>query len=246
MFVPDITKMKYLVLLSFFSLCSASAPSQTLARRKLVRNRFTIDTDLVFHGNNNNSLDSDPSHHSSYPPSHLPLSQHALLQTHKPQAEDTDRWVEEQFDLGCYEDQGEGIDVEQVKETDILSDDDEYCKSVRAASAEPSDLEGKVEGLNLQGQEMRSHNLNGRVETRSEAMQSVTQGEEVNRIKHGDDSGSVGSFTSCGSSLSHCATPTIKLAPLKQCAVEGATNKDHDVIWVRRDDFANGCNSDVF
>uniref|UniRef100_A0A8C4NRW1 T-lymphoma invasion and metastasis-inducing protein 1 n=1 Tax=Dicentrarchus labrax TaxID=13489 RepID=A0A8C4NRW1_DICLA len=116
---------------------AASAPSRTFARRKLVRNRFTIDTDLVFHA-------------------------------HKPQGEDTDRWVEEQFDLGCYEDQGEGIDVGQVKETDILSDDDEYCKSVRAAS-------------------------------------------EVDRIKRGDNSGS-----------------------------------DHDVIWVRRDDFANRCNSDVF
>ncbi|XP_030293281.1 T-lymphoma invasion and metastasis-inducing protein 1 isoform X2 [Sparus aurata] len=216
---------------------AASAPSRTLARRKLVRNRFTIDTDLVFHGNNNNSNDSDPSQHSSYPT----LSQHALLQSHKPQGEDTDRWVEEQFDLGCYEDQGDGIDIGQVKETDILSDDDEYCKSVRAASAEPADLDGKMEGLDLQSGGMRRSNLNGRVETGS-AMQE----EEVDRLRHGEDSGSVGSFTSCGVSLSRCATPTIKLAPLKQCAVEGATNKDHDVIWVRRDDFANGCNSDVF
>uniref|UniRef100_A0A3B4UG40 TIAM Rac1 associated GEF 1 n=1 Tax=Seriola dumerili TaxID=41447 RepID=A0A3B4UG40_SERDU len=173
---------------------AASAPSRTLARRKLVRNRFTIDTDLVFHGNNNNSNDSDP----SYPSSCSPLFQHALLQPHKPQGEDTDRWVEEQFDLGCYEDQGEGIGVGQVKETDILSDDDEYCKSVRAASAEPADLEGKMEGLDLEGGEVRSHNLNG------------------------------------------------QLAPLKQCAAEEATNNDHDVVWVRRDDYANGCNSDVF
>ncbi|XP_018546663.1 rho guanine nucleotide exchange factor TIAM1 isoform X1 [Lates calcarifer] len=212
---------------------AASAPSRTLARRKLVRNRFTIDTDLVFHGNNNNSNDPDPSHHPSYPSSCSPLFQHALLQTHKPQGEDTDRWVEEQFDLGCYEDQGEGIDVGQVKETDILSDDDEYCKSVRAASAEPADLEGKMEGLDLEGGETRSHNLNRRAEARSEIIQGVKQE-------------SVDSFTSCGVSLSHCATPTLKLAPLKQCAVEGATNNDHDVIWVRRDDFANGCNSDVF
>uniref|UniRef100_A0A3B4YII3 TIAM Rac1 associated GEF 1 n=1 Tax=Seriola lalandi dorsalis TaxID=1841481 RepID=A0A3B4YII3_SERLL len=124
---------------------AASAPSRTLARRKLVRNRFTIDTDL-----------------------------HALLQPHKPQGEDTDRWVEEQFDLGCYEDQGEGIGVGQVKETDILSDDDEYCKSVRAASSEPADLEGKMEGLDLEGGELRSHNLNGQVETRGEIAQSLT------------------------------------------------------------------------
>ncbi|KAG7999728.1 T-lymphoma invasion and metastasis-inducing protein 1, partial [Nibea albiflora] len=219
---------------------AASAPSRTLARRKLVRNRFTIDTDLVFHGNNNNSNDPEPSQHSSCPP----LSQHALLQSHKPQGEDTDRWVEEQFDLACYEDQGGGIDVGQVKETDILSDDDEYCKSVRAASAEPADLDGKMEGLGLEGGQMRSHNPNGPVAT--QITSSVTQDEEVNRIKHGDDSRSVDSFTSCGASLSRCANPAIKLAPLKQCAVEGATNNDHDVIWVRRDDFANGCNSNVF
>ncbi|CAK6969114.1 rho guanine nucleotide exchange factor TIAM1-like [Scomber scombrus] len=222
---------------------AASAPSRTLTRRKLVRNRFTIDTDLVFHGNNNNSNDSTPSRHSTYPSSYSPLSQHALLQSHKPQGEDTDRWVEEQFDLGCYEDQGEGIDVGQVKETDILSDDDEYCKSVRAASSESVDLQGKMDRLNLHGGEARSHNLNGRVETGSEG---IMQQEEVDRMKRSDDSGSVDSFTSCGVPLSRCATPTLKLAPLKQCAVEGAANKDHDVIWVRRDDFTNGCNSDVF
>ncbi|XP_034538996.1 T-lymphoma invasion and metastasis-inducing protein 1 isoform X1 [Notolabrus celidotus] len=208
---------------------AVSAPSRTLARRKLVRNRFTINTDLVFHGNNNSSSDSDPSSHS-------PLSQHALLQPLKPQGEDTDRWVEEQFDLARYEDQGEGIDLAQVKETDILSDDDEYCKSVRAASAEPPNLEGKMRGLNL----------NGGVETHSDIMQSRMQEGEVNQMKHGDDSGSVDSFTSCGVSLSRCTTPTVKLAPLKQCAVEGATNRERDVIWVRREDFANGCNSDVF
>ncbi|XP_053297487.1 rho guanine nucleotide exchange factor TIAM1 isoform X1 [Pleuronectes platessa] len=192
---------------------AATTPSRTLARRKLVRNRFTIDTDLVFHGNNNNSNDSDPSSCS-------PLFQQrpAPLQAHRPQGEDTDRWVEEQFDLGSYEGQGDAIDVVPVKETDILSDDDEYCKSVRAASAEPPDLEGKMKGLDLQGGEMRSHNLNGRIETRREVMEE----EEVERIKH-------------GVSLSRCATPTLKL-----------TNNDHDVIWVRQDDFANGCNSDVF
>uniref|UniRef100_A0AAQ6A0L6 DH domain-containing protein n=1 Tax=Amphiprion ocellaris TaxID=80972 RepID=A0AAQ6A0L6_AMPOC len=162
---------------------AASAPSRTLARRKLMRNRITIDTDL----------------------------------SQKSQGEDTDRWVEEQFNLGYYEDQCEGIDVGQVKETDILSDDDEYCKSVRAAS---------------------TRNLNGRAETRSGMMQE----EEADRIQHADDSNS---FASCGVSLSRCATPTLKLAPLKQCAVEGATNKDHDVIWVRRDDFANGFSREI-
>ncbi|KAK5917905.1 hypothetical protein CgunFtcFv8_002715 [Champsocephalus gunnari] len=213
-----------------------SAPSRTLPRRKLVRNRVTIDTDLIFHGNNNNSTDPETTHHSSYPL----MSQHALPQTQKPQGEDTDRWVEEQFDLGCYEVQG------MVKETDILSDDDEYCKSVRAASAEPADLEGKMERLELQGGEMTSHNLNRRVETGSEVMLSVMQEEEVERIKLCDNSGSVDSFSSCGVSISRCSTPGLTLAPLKQCSVEGASNKDHDVIWVRRDDFGNGCNGDVF
>ncbi|KAM6984184.1 rho guanine nucleotide exchange factor TIAM1 isoform 1-T2 [Tautogolabrus adspersus] len=206
---------------------AASAPSRTLARRKLVRNRFTIDTDLVFHGNNNS--DSDPSSHST-------LSQHARLQSNKPQGEDTDRWVEEQFDLACYEDQGERIDVGQLKETDILSDDDEYCKSVRAAALEPLDLQGKMRGLNV----------NGGVETDSDVMQCRMQEGEVNQIKHSNDTGSVDSFTSCGVSLAHCETQTIKFAPLKQCAVDGATNKDHNEIWVRREDFGNGCNRDVF
>uniref|UniRef100_A0A8D3EFM4 TIAM Rac1 associated GEF 1 n=1 Tax=Scophthalmus maximus TaxID=52904 RepID=A0A8D3EFM4_SCOMX len=108
---------------------AASTPSRTLARRKLVRNRFTIDTDLVFHGNNNNSTESDPSSHPSYPP-----------------PQDTDRWVEEQFDLGPYEGRGEGVDVGQVKETDILSDDDEYCESVRAASEEVEEEEEELDG----------------------------------------------------------------------------------------------------
>ncbi|XP_028277732.1 T-lymphoma invasion and metastasis-inducing protein 1 isoform X3 [Parambassis ranga] len=182
---------------------AASAPSQTLTRRKLVRNRITIDTDLVFHGNNNNSNDCNTSHPSSYTSSNSALSPHAPLQSHKPQGEDTDRWVEEQFNLGCYEDQCDGIDMGEVKETDILSDDDEYCKSVRATSAEPDAVEGQMARLHIQGEEI---NLNGRVET---------------------------------------AATTLKVAPLKQCAVEGAANKDH-VIWVRRDDYANGCNSDVF
>lgn len=235
----DINRMKYDVLYLFVPLCLASAPSRTLARRKLVRNRFTIDTDLIFHGNNNNSNDSAPSQ------LYLPLSQHALLQTQKPPGEDTDRWVEEQFDLRCYEDQGECVDLGQVKETDILSDDDEYCKSVRAASLEPAALEGKMEELDLQGRETVSHNLSGQIESGGLVMQSVTQEDEVDQINL-VDSDSVDSFSSCGVSVSHCTNPTIKLAPLKQCAVEGAANKGRDVIWVRRDDFANGCNSDVF
>ncbi|XP_030009863.1 T-lymphoma invasion and metastasis-inducing protein 1-like isoform X2 [Sphaeramia orbicularis] len=219
---------------------AASTPSRTLGRRKLVRNRFTIDTDLVFHGNNN-SHESDPSYASLY----STISQNAVPQSLKPQAEDTDRWVEEQFDLGCYEEQGEGI-VGQVKETDILSDDDEYCKSVRAGSAEPTNLEDKMDGLDLQGTQMKRHNLNGGVETGGEIVRGVTQEQEVGQMKLSGALDSVDSISTCGVGLSCSANPTLKLAPLKQCAAEGATNNDRNVIWVRRDDFANGCNSDVF
>ncbi|XP_047463292.1 rho guanine nucleotide exchange factor TIAM1 isoform X2 [Mugil cephalus] len=223
---------------------AASAPSRTLARRKQVRNRITIGTDIVFHGNNNNnsssssssdaaaaaasSASSASSRHVPCPTSSSPLSQHAPLQPPKPQGEDTDRWVEEQFNLGCYEDQCEGIGVGQVKETDILSDDDEYCKSVRAASAEPDPLEGEMDGLGLQDKE-------GKLSE---------QGEEAD--EDGRRSGSVDSFAPRSVSLSGCASPALTLAPLKQCAAEGATNQGGDVIWVRRDDFVKGCNRDVF
>lgn len=195
---------------------AASAPSRTLGHRKLVRNRFTIDTDLIFHDDTQGSA----------PNSYSAPSQHALPQAHKPQGEDTDRWVEEQFDLGSYEDQ---TIVTQVKETDILSDDDEYCKSVRSGSTEPIDLEAKMEGLELQ---MRNDDVNGGI--RAEANCSE------------EETGQMNSINSCGVALSHSPTPTLKVAPLKQCAVEEATNKDHNAVWVRRDDFASSCNSDVF
>ncbi|XP_066555933.1 rho guanine nucleotide exchange factor TIAM1 isoform X1 [Amia ocellicauda] len=100
---------------------AVSAPTRTLARRKLVRNRFTIDTDIVFDGT----------------PAKEPPPQQPVL------AADTDRWVEEQFDLGQYEDQ------EEVKETDILSDDDEYCESVKGPSSE-QDLKAPMKALSLE------------------------------------------------------------------------------------------------
>uniref|UniRef100_A0A8C4ICQ6 TIAM Rac1 associated GEF 1b n=1 Tax=Dicentrarchus labrax TaxID=13489 RepID=A0A8C4ICQ6_DICLA len=103
---------------------AASAPTRTLGRRKLVRNRFTIDTDIVFDGEPEQDL------------SEL--------------AGDTDRWVEEQFDLEEYEDQ------EEVKETDILSDDDdEFCQTPRALSTEV-DLEAPVMALSLASEESES------------------------------------------------------------------------------------------
>lgn len=208
---------------------ASSAPSRTLSRRSLTRNRITIDADQILHNNNESGDAPDFSHQSSCSPSSSPHSQHESHPSHKQQAEDTDRWVEEQFNLGCYEEQCKSIDDRQVKETDILSDDDEYCESVRAPSAEPDTLGAGMEELNLHSKEV---NLNRMTE-------SKRKGVKVDRRKRREDSDS---FTSCSLSVSHCS----KLAPLKQqCAVEGATSKDHD-IWVRRDDFGKGCNGDVF
>uniref|UniRef100_A0A3Q3LRB6 TIAM Rac1 associated GEF 1b n=1 Tax=Mastacembelus armatus TaxID=205130 RepID=A0A3Q3LRB6_9TELE len=102
---------------------AASAPTRTLGRRKLVRNRFTIDTDILQQ-------------------EHEPEQQQSDL------AGDTDRWVEEQFDLEEYE------DPEEMKETDILSDDDEeFCQTPRAPSTE-ADLEAPVMALSLVGEEI--------------------------------------------------------------------------------------------
>uniref|UniRef100_A0A8C7XMD1 TIAM Rac1 associated GEF 1a n=1 Tax=Oryzias sinensis TaxID=183150 RepID=A0A8C7XMD1_9TELE len=88
---------------------------------------------------------------------------------------DTDRWLEEQFNLGCYEDQCNSIE-ETVKETDILSDDDEYCKSVRSDSADPEGLKARMEELDLQDE----NNLNGEAGSKSEASQSLV----ADRTKH--------------------------------------------------------------
>uniref|UniRef100_A0A8C4IC85 TIAM Rac1 associated GEF 1b n=1 Tax=Dicentrarchus labrax TaxID=13489 RepID=A0A8C4IC85_DICLA len=105
---------------------AASAPTRTLGRRKLVRNRFTIDTDIL-------QQEDEPNQ-----------------QQQSELAGDTDRWVEEQFDLEEYEDQ------EEVKETDILSDDDdEFCQTPRALSTEV-DLEAPVMALSLASEESES------------------------------------------------------------------------------------------
>ncbi|XP_040836654.1 T-lymphoma invasion and metastasis-inducing protein 1 isoform X2 [Ochotona curzoniae] len=88
---------------------AVSAPSKSLGRRRrrLARNRFTIDSDAV--------SASSPEKESQQPPGG---------------SGDTDRWVEEQFDLAQYEEQ------DDIKETDILSDDDEFCESVKGASVD--------------------------------------------------------------------------------------------------------------
>ncbi|XP_044209135.1 rho guanine nucleotide exchange factor TIAM1-like [Thunnus albacares] len=121
---------------------AASAPTRTLGRRKLVRNRFTIDTDIVFDGEPEQDLPSPQEPDSNR------LQQEDERHQQQPElAGDTDRWVEEQFDLEEYEDQ------EEVKETDILSDDDdEFCQTPRAPSAE-ANLEGPVMALSLEGEE---------------------------------------------------------------------------------------------
>ncbi|XP_062982774.1 rho guanine nucleotide exchange factor TIAM1 isoform X1 [Elgaria multicarinata webbii] len=87
---------------------AVSAPSKSLGRRRrrLARNRFTIDSDAVFA--------SSPEKDSQQAPT----------------SKDTDRWVEEQFDLGQYEEH------EDIKETDILSDDEEYCEPLRSTMVE--------------------------------------------------------------------------------------------------------------
>lgn len=171
-----------------------SAPSRTLGRRKLIRNRFTIDTSVVFDDGSSQDL-------SPITPTEPPLS---LLQNPQQPIRDTDRWVEDQFDLQHYENQ------DDVKETDILSDDDEYCQSVRGPSSDPS-LEESLEALSVEGDEDKGLN-------------------ELSEDKP---------------PKSH--TP-LKLTLLrKQCAVEGvASERDCEVIWVRRDDFKNSCNSDIF
>ncbi|CAM4730036.1 unnamed protein product [Leuciscus chuanchicus] len=174
---------------------AVSDPSRTLGRRKLIRNRFTIDTGVVFDDGSSQDL-------SPITPTESPLSS----SLHKPQQpiQDTDRWVEDQFDLQHYENQND------VKETDILSDDDEYCQSVRGPSSDPS-LEESFEALSVEGDEVKDPN--GLSEDKSPKSQ---------------------------------APPKLTLLR-KQCAVEGvASERDCEVIWVRRDDFKNSCNSDIF
>ncbi|XP_056103682.1 rho guanine nucleotide exchange factor TIAM1 isoform X2 [Rhinichthys klamathensis goyatoka] len=174
---------------------AVSDPSRTLGRRKLIRNRFTIDTGVIFDDGSSQDL-------SPITPTEFPLS--SSLQKLQQPIQDTDRWVEDQFDLQHYENQND------VKETDILSDDDEYCQSVRAPSSDPS-LEESFEALSVEGDEVKDPN--GLSEDKSPKSQ---------------------------------APPKLTLLR-KQCAVEGvASERDCEVIWVRRDDFKNSCNSDIF
>ncbi|KAI4815500.1 hypothetical protein KUCAC02_005642 [Chaenocephalus aceratus] len=120
---------------------AASAPTRTLGRRKLVRNRFTIDTDIVF------DVEPDQDIASTQEPDSKLLQQDKDPEQQPELAGDTDRWVEEQFDLEIYEDQ------EEVKETDILSDeDDEFSQSARVLSTK-ANLEASIMALSLESEE---------------------------------------------------------------------------------------------
>ncbi|XP_031527392.2 rho guanine nucleotide exchange factor TIAM1 isoform X1 [Vicugna pacos] len=103
---------------------AVSAPSKSLGRRRrrLARNRFTIDSDAI--------SASSPERESQQPPG----------------GGDTDRWVEEQFDLAQYEEQ------DDVKETDILSDDDEFCESAKGAAAD-GDLRERLQAASISQRE---------------------------------------------------------------------------------------------
>ncbi|NWV38140.1 TIAM1 protein, partial [Grantiella picta] len=99
---------------------AVSAPSKSLGRRRrrLARNRFTIDSEAVY----SSSPEKEPAQAA--------------------QGGDTDRWVEEQFDLAQYEEQ------DDIKETDILSDDDDFCEAARGAQRE---LRERLQATSLAG-----------------------------------------------------------------------------------------------
>ncbi|XP_035389926.1 T-lymphoma invasion and metastasis-inducing protein 1 isoform X4 [Electrophorus electricus] len=166
---------------------AASAPTRMLGRRKLVRNRFTIDTDIVFDADGDADGDS-------------PDSQPAL------QPGDTDRWVEEQFDLQRYEEH------EQVKETDILSDeegDEDHSHSALSPTTE-QELEGPLLAMSLGG-DAAGRKMDEDEQTKTEGREATSQ----HALR-----------------LSHLG---------KQCAMSVASVDEQavlsdEVIWVRRDE----------
>ncbi|XP_041733832.2 rho guanine nucleotide exchange factor TIAM1 [Coregonus clupeaformis] len=194
---------------------TVSDPARTLGRRKLVRNRFTIDTDIVFDGEPDQESPLSPEEPEGQGQREGQGKEQGEVQATdlgEVQAGDTDRWVEEQFDLECYEEEQAAQKETQVegggdvKETDILSDDDDFCQSVRGPSTEsPSntDLEGPVGGLSL--------------------------GEEGQQggHKHHQPQGATGTTTP-GMRLSHLG---------KQCVLAGMSVDDQraEDIWVRRE-----------
>lgn len=122
--------------------------------------------------------------------------------------------MEKQFDLQLYDRQTD------VKETDILSDDDEYCESVKGSSAEPS------------------------LEESFEALIAEVEGEQKEQDKKEEERAPT---RDSENKLPEKSLGQLRLAPLrKQCAVEDVAQREVEVIWVRRDDFNSGCGTDIF
>lgn len=132
-----------------------------------MRNRFTIDTDIVFDGEPEQQDLVSP----QGPESKQPQREEEGDQQQSELAGDTDRWVEEQFDLEEYEDQDE------VKETDILSDDDDELSQTPRASSIEADLETPIMALSLEGAETEE----------SESLQSPTASETPDDVKSQTD-----------------------------------------------------------
>ncbi|XP_038829658.1 T-lymphoma invasion and metastasis-inducing protein 1 [Salvelinus namaycush] len=139
---------------------AVSDPARTLGRRKLVRNRFTIDTDIVFDGEPDQESPLSPL--SPEEPEGQGQREGQGKERGEVQAGDTDHWVEEQFDLERYEEEQEAQKEVKgggdVKQTEILSGDEDLYLSVRGPSTESlsnTDLEGPVVALSLgeEGQE---------------------------------------------------------------------------------------------
>lgn len=201
-----------------------------------MRNRFTIDTDIVF--------DSEPGNGDQDPDTPSPDSHEPLLQQPSPgmggvlTGGDTDRWVEEQFDLEQYE------DPDDVKETDILSDDDDddgLCQGVRGMAAEAR-LEGSMAALDLEEDTLgEKPQMEGEEEEEgkqrsSEAATAATEAEEEE----------------AGDLKPHRAPGPFRLSHLgKQCAMSVASvdeqppSSQDEVIWVRRDDQATTPDSEA-
>uniref|UniRef100_H2UNA5 TIAM Rac1 associated GEF 1 n=1 Tax=Takifugu rubripes TaxID=31033 RepID=H2UNA5_TAKRU len=86
-----------------------------------------------------------------------PLQQEGEPDQQSESASDTDRWVEEQFDLEEYE------DPEEVKETDILSDEDEQSARTPGALCSEAELETSVTALSLESEDDSLKNgINGK------------------------------------------------------------------------------------
>ncbi|XP_004675401.1 PREDICTED: T-lymphoma invasion and metastasis-inducing protein 1 isoform X2 [Condylura cristata] len=138
---------------------AVSAPSKSLGRRRrrLARNRFTIDADAI--------SASSPEKEPQQPPA----------------GGDTDRWVEEQFDLAQYEEQ------EDIKETDILSDEDEFCEAVKGAAVD-RDLQERLQAASL-GQRERDRGRHA-LESHASRMTQLRKQAALSGINGGLESGS--------------------------------------------------------